>query len=218
MSKKGKRIDQNANSLRPKKIDAPKRPTPVLNILILSNLAVFVFLIYSNALTVPFVFDDFSSIQNNPHIRMNSLSTDSIARIGLECLSSNRPVANLSFALNYYFHQYDVKGYHLVNILIHIVTGLLLFLFMKITLNMSSIRSRSQTFRWLPVITTVIWLIHPLHTQSVTYIVQRMNAMATMFYILAFLLYIKGRLASGRKMKFVLFGGRISQTHSYKHQ
>jgi tetratricopeptide (TPR) repeat protein len=209
MTKKRKRIDQKADSLRPKNTDEPERPAPALKILILSNLAVFVFLIYSNALTVPFVYDDFSNIHDNPHIRLTSLSAENIARVGLECLSSLRPVANLSFALNYYFHQYDVIGYHLVNILIHIVTGLLLYLFIKITLDVSSVRSQSRTFRWLPVIVTAIWLVHPLHTQSVTYIVQRMNAMATMFYILAFLLYIKGRLAGERKMKFVLFGGCI---------
>ena len=180
-----------------------------IDCLVLFFSILLVFLIYSNALNGPFIFDDIRNIQKNPHIRMNSLSKDNIARAGLEGLSSNRPVAKLSFALNYYFHQYDVKGYHLVNIFIHIVTGLLLFLFTKTTLTLPSLQSGGRTFRWIPLITAVLWLVHPLHTQSVTYIVQRMNALATMFYLLSMLLYIKGRLTRRGSKKVVLFGGCI---------
>lgn len=140
---------------------------------------------------------------------MSTLSKDNISMAGLKGLSSNRPVAKFSFALNYYFHQYDVEGYHLVNIIIHILTGILLYLIVKITLNLPSLRSESKAFQWIPLISALIWLIHPLHTQSVTYIVQRMNAMATLFYLLSILLYIRGRLTTEKRKKLALFGGCI---------
>ncbi len=127
--------------------------------------ALFVFLIYSNSLKAPFIFDDIRNIQKNPHIRLSSLSKESISRAGLEGLSSNRPVAKLSFALNYFFHQYDVKGYHLINIFIHIMTGILLFFVTKTTLNLPSLQWRSS-YQWVPLITALIWLIHPLHVDT----------------------------------------------------
>ncbi|NOQ65584.1 MAG: hypothetical protein GQ556_00005 [Desulfobacterales bacterium] len=51
----------------------------------------------------------------------------------------------------------------------------------------------------------MIWLVHPLHVQSVTYIIQRMNSLAAMFYILSMLLYVRGRLARGKGKQSVLF-------------
>ncbi len=59
---------------------------------------------------------------------------------------------------------------------------------------------------WLPYVAALIWIVHPLHIQSVTYIIQRMNSLAAMFYILALLLYVKARLAAHRGWKFFLFG------------
>ena len=64
---------------------------------------------------------------------------EGIKNAGLQNSSSNRPVANISFALNYYFHKYNVLGYHLVNILIHVTTGILLYLFVKTTLSLPSL-------------------------------------------------------------------------------
>jgi tetratricopeptide (TPR) repeat protein len=130
-----------------------------------------------------------------------------ITRAGFESDASNRPVANISFALNYYFHQYNVMGYHLVNILIHITAGILIYLFTKITLNTPTLRSMYTTDRWIPFFTAFLWLVHPIQTQSVSYIVQRMNSMAAMFYILSLLLYTKGRLAGGKGKRWVLFTG-----------
>ena len=117
-----------------------------------------------------------------------------------------RPVAYISFALNYYLHQYDVLGYHLVNILIHVTTGILLYLFVKTTLSLPSLRSRYESYRWTPFITALIWLVHPIQTQSVTYIVQRMNSMAAMFYVLSLLLYARARLVEEKRQKWALFG------------
>jgi Flp pilus assembly protein TadD len=177
--------------------------------LLLLGLVVLVFLIYSSGFNGPFIFDDLPNIQRNPHIRMKTLTLEGIKRAGFESFSPNRPIANISFALNYYFQQDNVLGYHIVNILIHVTSGILLYFFVKTTLSIPSLRSKYAPQGWIPLFTAVIWLVHPVQTQSVTYIVQRMNSMAAMFYVLSFLLYAKARLAPQKGKKQVLFGGCI---------
>jgi tetratricopeptide (TPR) repeat protein len=113
----------------------------------------------------------------------------------------NRPVAMLTFAFNYYFDEYNVVGYHLVNIFIHLINGILLFFFLKLTLTLSNQQTNTTrkldpiTVTTLSFFTALLWLVNPVQTQSVTYIVQRMNSLGAMFYILALLLYAKGRIA-----------------------
>jgi hypothetical protein len=79
----------------------------------------------------------------------------------------------------------------------------------KTTLSIPSLRSKYAPYGWIPLLTALIWLVHPIQTQSVTYIVQRMNSMAAMFYVLSFLLYAKARLAEQKGTKRALFGGCI---------
>lgn len=165
------------------------------------------FLIYSNTLDVPFHFDDESNIVENLNIRLTGLSLKDITKACFKSVCSNRPVANLSFALNYYFHKYDVTGYHAINIVIHIITGILLYFFIKTTLSIPSIRSRYKSSSSIALFAALIWLVHPIQTQSVTYIVQRMNSMAAMFYVLSFLLYVKARLVKENQKAWPWFAG-----------
>ena len=153
------------------------------------------FLIYSNTFDAPFVFDDHLHIPDNRHIRLTELNFEDIIAAGVKSHAKHRPVANISFALNYYFHQYDVAGYHLTNIFIHILTAVFVWLLVKNTLLTPSLRSKYKRAGPIAFFTALLWLAHPLQTQSVTYIVQRMNSLAAMFYVLSLLLYIKGRLA-----------------------
>jgi hypothetical protein len=148
-------------------------------------------------------------IPDNRNIRLTNLNIDGITRAAFDGPSSYRPIAKISFALNYYFHRYNVLGYHLVNILIHITTGILLYMLVQMTLGLISRRSGYSFHRWIPFFTVLIWLVHPIQTQSVSYIIQRMNSMAAMFYLLSFLLYGKARLAENPKKKGVLFAACI---------
>jgi len=212
--------------------------------ILLLVLVIWVCFLYKNSIKGPFVFDDISNIQDNPYIRLTKLTLDGLISAGFESLASNRPVANISLALNYYFNGYNVAGYHLVNILIHIITGIILFYFIKITLVLStphnlriglekttspnkrnllihnsktSSISTPQSYSilastellFIAFFTTFIWLVHPLQTQTVSYIVQRMNSMAAMFYILSLILYVKARLANTKRKKLGLFLGCI---------
>ena len=170
---------------------------PILVLILFGTLS---FGIYSNTLEVPFYFDDNPVIIENAHIRITNLSFNAIKNAGFNSFDSSRPIGYISFAINYYFHQYNPKGYHIVNIIVHILTGLLLYLFIKTTLSIPISKSFStlipQSFNpaFIAFFAALIWLVNPVHTQSVTYIVQRMNSMASMFFILSLWLYAKGRM------------------------
>ncbi len=178
-------------------------------ILIPALMAIAVFGIYSNTLQNPFVLDDLSNIQQNSHIRITRLNFEALKQAGFESPLSNRPAAYVSFALNYYFHQLDVAGYHILNILIHLACGLFFYFLIKTTLNSPALRSRSQPYAWVPFLTTLIWLVHPIQTQSVTYLVQRMNSLAAMFYVLSVLLYARARQSEQNLTRYAGFAGCI---------
>ncbi|UCD78821.1 MAG: tetratricopeptide repeat protein [Desulfobacterales bacterium] len=176
----------------------------------LAFLAAAVFCIYANTLQNPFVLDDLSNIKHNPHIRLTHPDLEEIREAGFESPLSNRPVANISFGLNHYFHNLDVAGFHILNILIHIAAGILLYFLVKITLKSPALQSRSQTYTWIPFCTALIWLVHPIQTQSVTYVVQRMNSLAAMFYILAVLLYAGACRKERNLPKWILLAGCVA--------
>ena len=175
-------------------------------------LGICIFMAYSNSAGSPFIFDDRVNILENTYIRITDLSFASILN-GLKGPLAVRPVANLSFAFNYYFSKYDVFTYHIINILIHILNACLLYYFLKYTLNIhykksspyatnspvnTGLHNEIKGFSVIAFSIAAIWAFNPLHIQSVTYIVQRMNSMATLFFMLALVLYIKGRLAQAK--------------------
>ncbi|UCE53856.1 MAG: tetratricopeptide repeat protein [Desulfobacterales bacterium] len=178
---------------------------PKYELLLITFLAIIVFILYAKTLTGDFIFDDWHNIKNNPYIRLTQLSPKSLIRAAHESPLSNRPLANISFALNYYLHRYNVVGFHLVNIFIHIASGILLYFFIGTTLRTPTLYPHNIKHEWVPFFTAFIWLVHPLQTQSVSYVVQRMNSMTAMFYILSMLLYAQARLAEGKRKRRVLF-------------
>ncbi|PQP35664.1 hypothetical protein C6A37_01495 [Desulfobacteraceae bacterium SEEP-SAG9] len=171
-----------------------------LQILMLLVFVLIGFSVYSNTFNSPFVFDDTTAIEDNLHIRMTEISWKTIAD-GAVGYSWTRPISMLSFAFNYYLGQYNPVGYHLVNTSIHILTGIFLFFFIKTTLILPSLRSRYAHPVVIAFCSALLWLVHPVQTQSVTYIVQRMSSLAAMFFVLSFWLYAKGRLVQKQNSK-----------------
>lgn len=168
---------------------------------------IFIFILavaaaYFNSLNVPFYFDDSIAITLNSRIRLAEINWDSITSFGLR----QRPVAYFSYALNYYFGQYNPAGYHLVNIAIHLLAGYFLFLLIRQTLRLVFAKMDELTLTVVAFWAAMIWLVNPLFTSAVTYVVQRMTSLAAMFYILSLLLYVKGRLATGMR-RWVCYGG-----------
>ena len=211
MAKKKKKQRRKSNSLAPpQKVSSWTFThffTRMRTALLLSGLVVLVFVIYSSGLNGPFILDDMSNIEYNPHIRITRLSFDGLKQAAFEGAASRRPVANISFALNYFFHGENTFGYHLVNILVHATAGIFLYFFIKTTLSTPALRSKFENQKWIAFITVLIWLVHPVQTQSVTYIVQRMNSLAAMFYIMALFFYARGRLSQAPRNRWLWFSG-----------
>ncbi len=168
-------------------------------LIVVAILAGMVFLLYANSFRVPWQFDDRPNIVDNPTVHLQTLSADHLLRLLTESYSASiRFFSYFTFALNFYFGGLNVFGYHWVNLFIHITTGALVFWVVLLTLSLPS-----QKERYGPValrvafLTSLLFIAHPVQTQSVTYIVQRMTSMAAMFYLLSMVLYIKARLSSG---------------------
>lgn len=161
--------------------------------------------IYANSFEAPFYFDDFRNITENLFLRAENLTFSNIATSLKDSPIKTRGLSYLTFALNYHFHQYRVFGYHLVNTLIHATGAILLFYFIILTLRTSPLKNEYRYPGQLAFIAALLWLAHPIQTQAVTYIVQRMAGMASIFYILAFLCYIRGRIATSTLQRIVLF-------------
>jgi tetratricopeptide (TPR) repeat protein len=172
-------------------------------------LAVPVILIYADMLTGPFIFDDKINIEDNPHIRITEITFKSLAAAAFDSPLPRRPVANISFALNYYLHGDNVVGFRLLNIIIHIISGILLYFFIRATFRTPALQSWNTNARWISFFAAAVWMVHPLQTQSIGYIVQRMNSLAAMFYILSFLLYAYFRMSPQKRSKVWLLAGCI---------
>jgi tetratricopeptide (TPR) repeat protein len=177
-------------------------------LLVIGILVCLATLLYFNSFKVPWQFDDRPNIVDNRGVHLHAFSSDQLLRLLTKgSLDTIRFFSYFTFALNFYFGKLNVFGYHLVNLLIHITTGVLIFWFILLSLNLPSQRERygSVAFK-VAFLTSLIFIAHPVQTQSVTYIVQRMTSMAAMFYLLAMILYIKGRLSSGRS-QILYYGG-----------
>jgi tetratricopeptide (TPR) repeat protein len=132
---------------------------------------------YQNSFAGAFVYDDRPNIVDNSGIR----SFAAALRDGVPGLR-HRPLARLSLALNYALGGLDVRGYHVFNLLVHLAGGLLLFHIVRRTLLLRPLRSTAEA-RWLALAVAILWTVHPLQTESVTYVTQRLEAMASLFYL-----------------------------------
>ncbi|MFC1624162.1 tetratricopeptide repeat protein [Candidatus Omnitrophota bacterium] len=169
---------------------ASKQKKTSFNILAIIILSCLGFLIYSNTLHSSFHFDDNPSIVENFNLR------DIKDIKAIWDFWPPRFIGLFSFAFNYHLHGLNVFGYHLFNIIIHIISAILVFLFIKLTLSMPTIKDKkiASDPNIFAIFTALIFLAHPLQTQAVTYIVQRFTSLATLFYLASLVLYIKSRL------------------------
>jgi tetratricopeptide (TPR) repeat protein len=181
-----------------------KRSTPS-EFLWLAAGAVLAVLVYAQTLDGPFVFDDEPNITANRHIRISALAAPELCAAAFQSPLPNRPLANASFAINYLWGGYNPLGYRLINLLIHIGNGFLIYGLARAMLSAPALAAVGQAGRAGACLAAALWLLHPLHTQSVAYIVQRMTAMAAFFYLLAMLGYARGRLAVSPRAKAAWF-------------
>jgi tetratricopeptide (TPR) repeat protein len=164
-------------------------------------IAVFSLIAYSNTFETPFLFDGEHYIVENPVIKdlhnfvQPSSSKDFTREFNYKTFS-RRYLSYLSFALNYRLHGLNVAGYHIVNLSVHILTSLLLYFIIILTFKTPYLRNSAmrEYARYIALFTALLFACHPLQTQAVTYIWQRVTSLCTMFYLLSLVAYIKWRL------------------------
>ncbi len=142
---------------------------------------------YSNSFECPFAFDDHLDIVNSISIRhlwpiRDVFIVPSDGRAALH----GRPVVNLSLALDYAVAGIEPRAYHLTNLLVHLLAGLTLFGIVRRTLVLPSLGGRfAGVATPLALAVALIWTLHPLQTEAVTYVIQRYESMMGLFYLLA---------------------------------
>jgi len=175
----------NFGTPQPQRSDGLARIAPILIVGI-------TLLTYVNSLQCPFIFDDIPSIVRNPSIRQLWPLTVPLRSIPVGAVHS-RPIANLSLAVNYAVCGLDAPGYHIVNILLHVLTALLLYGIVRRTLRLARYGDtflRSATRMAMAV--ALIWSVHPLTTNVVTYVIQRTEGLMALFYLLTLYCVIRG--------------------------
>ena len=154
---------------------------------------------YWTGLSGDYLFDDRANILDNDSFKFSALTWDALRQIlaSGDAGTFKRPISMASFALNVATTGFDPFYFKLTNLVIHLVNGLLVFVFatrvaQAVNMRTSSILSGDP--RAVGLLTSAIWLLHPLNLTSVLYVVQRMNSLAALFTILALVFFMVGRM------------------------
>jgi tetratricopeptide (TPR) repeat protein len=133
---------------------------------------------YHNSFRGVFLFDDQTRIVEDQKIRQLWPPWAVMA-------GSTRPILGLSIAANYAIGGLDVRGYHAFNLAVHLLAGLVLFGIVRLTLESDTLRARfGGRAPWLAMAVAAIWIVHPLQTESVTYVIQRAESLMGLFFLL----------------------------------
>ncbi|MEN8109147.1 MAG: hypothetical protein ABFS22_14230, partial [Pseudomonadota bacterium] len=154
---------------------------------------------YFPGLSGDYAFDDMQNLLSNPRLSMKELDLETLQTASFSSGAGKlkRPVSMFTFALNRYWFGINPWSYKVINLAIHLLTGIALFWLATLMLRQyrrldnASLSPRAET--WLPVIITAVWLVHPLNLTSVLYIVQRMTSLAALFTVLGLCCYVLGR-------------------------
>lgn len=153
---------------------------------------------YLPGLPGDFLFDDLSNIVSNTALQFQRLDLSNlVAAMFSEPSGSGRPLSMLTFALNAHFLGMSPFYFKLINILIHVLNGLILLFISREVLHAYNLRAdkklTSHTIHWLSLAASLAWLLHPLNLTAVLYVVQRDTSLSAMFSLASVLVYLIGR-------------------------
>ncbi len=168
-----------------------------------TGLAILIGLIYGPAVNTPFIFDDVNAIVQNDSITslwpMIGWVRPGPLNPPFELPTTARPLVNASFAVNYYFGGLDPTGYHVVNLVLHFFTAMLLWGITKRTLRLPYFHGEfEQSAGWLALGVAMLWALHPLQTEAVIYATQRTVLLMAFFYLATLYCSLRYWAASGQ--------------------
>ena len=178
--------------------------------------------LYGFTLNYPFVFDDRIYVLGNPllsapdpffqYFDLDEFMDTYLQRMSHADLATSfvlRPIAYLTFHLNYLLGGVSPMGFRFTNILIHIANAILILEILQ-SIIMHRIGAAGIKLKIaIPFLTALLFLVHPLQTQSVTYITQRFTSLAALFYLLGMLLYLKSRTSTDSHCRKWCYAGSI---------
>jgi Flp pilus assembly protein TadD len=151
--------------------------------------------VYHGSFGAPFVFDDQRSIVENERIR-------TLWPVWEPLLGTSRPLVQLTLAANFAISGLNVWSYHLANLLIHVAAALTLYAALRLTLERYCTARLSRCAGWLAGVTALLWLVHPIQTESVTYVIQRGESMMGLFCLLTLFGFVASdRSTSARRWR-----------------
>ncbi len=164
-------------------------------------ISVVVIITYGHTLSAPFYLDDYSSIVDNPAV------TGQLSLLSLWNYSKLRIIGYLSFALNCTLHGLDLKWFHLTNIMIHTFAGFAVFWFVSALVKIPLFKEVSghKKMTLFPLVVALCFVLHPLQTQAVTYIVQRLTSLTAFFYIMSLACFLYARLEKTTTKQLLFF-------------
>ncbi|MDA0820825.1 MAG: hypothetical protein O3C28_00180 [Proteobacteria bacterium] len=160
-----------------------------------------------------FVFDDYNNILFNKDLKFENFNLASLFQAGWSGVAGplKRPLAMMSFAVNFSTTGDFIPAFKITNLLIHLANGILMFIFLRILIRSTGDQSGSEKLNhaMLAAVAASIWLLHPLNLTSVLYVVQRMNSLSALFSLTGIICYCVGRqrLEDGRENGWWLIVG-----------
>ena len=143
-------------------------------------IAAIILIAYSNTFTASFHFDDTASIEENYLIKR--VTMDNLISI----MKGVRPVVYLSIMLNYQLSGLNVVGWHVFNIGLHVANSFLIYLLISRTLSLPTLAKRyADKAKRMALFAALLFAVHPIQTEAVTYIISRTELLATFFYLAA---------------------------------
>lgn len=186
------------------------RTFPLLIILLVGVLC------YSNTFNSPFQLDEKYFIEENPLVKDLSYYINPAMDAGPKWrgVLRTRYMAFLSFALNYRLHGFDVTGYHVVNLCIHILNSWLVYFLVLLAFRTPFLSRSPLAGRAGPValFAALLFVSHPLQTEAVTYVYQRLASLAAFFFLLSLVAYVSSRLSPGRARQYALYLASLGST------
>ncbi len=164
-------------------------PYPITALLI----ALITALVYLPALDNGFHLDDESNITERAAIRISQWDVESVGNVFSNALMPTRPVANLSFAFDWWRGEGQAREFQASSMAIHATATIAVFALLVLILRQTGTH-RNRVVIMVATAAALIWSLHPIQVQAVTYVVQRMATLAALFMVLTLVFYLLGRL------------------------
>ena len=171
---------------------------------VMVGIGIITVLAYYPGMSAGFYFDDEVNLLWIDAMQWTEFNIEILQRTLTEVTLPSRPVANISLAINHLFSALEAAPYHWTNLAIHLAVGFALFWVIRL---FQRYHVKEKGGEWLALLAVLLFLVHPLNIQAVTYVVQRMTSMSALFFLLGVGSYIVGRthvIASRRLAWFLL--------------